>query len=44
MKLLPILFVLTAGLSPALAQVCPDKNLRECYDWCDKNNPSNGAH
>lgn len=42
-----LLATVLAAIMPAalvLGQgVCPDANLRECYDWCDLNNPSNDA-
>ncbi|KAK1485596.1 hypothetical protein CCUS01_03736 [Colletotrichum cuscutae] len=43
MKLAPVLSILVAGLSFASAQVCPDKNLMECYEYCDFNNKPNDA-
>ncbi|KXH28022.1 hypothetical protein CSAL01_02783 [Colletotrichum salicis] len=43
MKLAPVLSILVAGLSFASAQVCPDKNLMECYEYCDTNNKPNEA-
>ncbi|KAK7455464.1 hypothetical protein Landi51_02668 [Colletotrichum acutatum] len=43
MKLAPVLSILVAGLSFASAQVCPDKNLMECYEYCDFNNKPNEA-